>query len=98
MKMQYKKMCVLLAATMMLAVAGCGQNTGDTAPGMEQGKSDLEYVQSKGTLVVGITDYAPMDYRDGEALRNRKTEVGHLCEVCTLSAEELTHVSVAFTE
>ena len=67
MKMQYKKMCVLLAATMMLAVAGCGQNTGDMAPGMEQGKSDLEYVQSKGTLVVGITDYAPMDYRDGEA-------------------------------
>ena len=26
--------------------------------------SDLAYVQDKGTLVVGITDFAPMDYRD----------------------------------
>ena len=26
--------------------------------------SDLAYVQDKGTLVVGITDYAPMDYKD----------------------------------
>ncbi|MCI9005806.1 MAG: transporter substrate-binding domain-containing protein [Lachnospiraceae bacterium] len=26
--------------------------------------SDLEYVKSKGTLVVGITDFEPMDYKD----------------------------------
>ena len=26
--------------------------------------SDLEYVKDKGVLVVGITDYAPMDYKD----------------------------------
>jgi len=26
--------------------------------------SDLAYVQDKGTLVVGMTDFAPMDYRD----------------------------------
>lgn len=26
--------------------------------------SDLAYVQNKGTLVVGITDYAPMDYKE----------------------------------
>ena len=26
--------------------------------------SDLAYVQEKGTLVVGITDFAPMDYRE----------------------------------
>ena len=30
-------------------------------------KTDLEYVKDKGTLVVGITDFAPMDYKeDGE--------------------------------
>ena len=30
-------------------------------------EGDLEYVQGKGTLVVGITDFAPMDYlQDGE--------------------------------
>ena len=27
-------------------------------------ESDLAYVQSKGTLVVGITDFEPMDYKD----------------------------------
>ena len=28
------------------------------------GESDMGYVQEKGTLVVGITDFAPMDYKD----------------------------------
>lgn len=28
------------------------------------GESDLAYVQGKGTLVVGITDFEPMDYKD----------------------------------
>ena len=32
-----------------------------TAP---EADSDLAYVQNKGTLVVGITDFAPMDYKD----------------------------------
>ena len=26
--------------------------------------SDVAYIQEKGTLVVGITDFAPMDYKD----------------------------------
>lgn len=26
--------------------------------------SDVEYIKSKGTLVIGITDFAPMDYKD----------------------------------
>lgn len=41
----------LLAACMF---AGCASTSG----------SDLKYVQDKGTLIVGITDYAPMDYKD----------------------------------
>lgn len=28
-------------------------------------RSDLELVQRRGTLIVGITDFAPMDYKDG---------------------------------
>lgn len=27
-------------------------------------KSDMDYILSKGTLIVGITDYAPMDFKD----------------------------------
>lgn len=29
--------------------------------------SDLEYVKSKGKLVVGITEFEPMDYKDKES-------------------------------
>lgn len=34
---------------------------GDSGSGSE---SDLAYVQDKGTLIVGITDFEPMDYKD----------------------------------
>ena len=27
--------------------------------------SDVEYIKGKGTLIVGITDFAPMDYKEG---------------------------------
>ena len=38
----------------------------DAAPAADQtaADSDMSYVQSKGTLVVGITDFAPMDYQN----------------------------------
>ena len=35
---------------------------------------------------------------DGEALRNRETDVGHLSQVCALTAEQLTHVCVTLGE
>ena len=68
MKKQWKKMNMLLtAATVTLTMlTGCAQKNDVVTTQIEQGQSDLEYVQSKGTLVVGITDFAPMDYRDGE--------------------------------
>ena len=50
-----KKMMIAVLAALLL-LAGCGKQT--------EAKSDLAYVQDKGTLIVGITDYAPMDYRD----------------------------------
>lgn len=34
------------------------------APAETDGESDMAYVQGKGTLVVGITDFEPMDYKD----------------------------------
>ena len=51
-----KLMALVLGVVMMLSMAACGAE-----------KTDLEYVKDKGTLVVGITDFAPMDYKeDGE--------------------------------
>lgn len=40
----------------------------DAAPAADQtaADSDMAYIQSKGTLVVGITDFAPMDYQDAD--------------------------------
>ncbi len=38
-----------------------GQNTSDDGQAAE---SDLQYIKDKGTLIVGMTDFAPMDYRD----------------------------------
>lgn len=49
-----KIIAMLLAASMVLALAGCS-SAGSS--------SDLDYIKNKGTLVVGITDFAPMDYK-----------------------------------
>ena len=54
-----KFLTLLLALSMALSLAACG---GDDAT--ESTESDLAYVQDKGTLVVGITEFEPMDYQD----------------------------------
>lgn len=46
---------LLLAAACCLPLASCSKKSSD---------SDLSYIKDKGTLVVGITDFAPMDYKD----------------------------------
>ncbi len=52
-----KKMIALTLAVLMLAAcfAGCGAKTPAT---------DSEYIKANKKIVVGITDYAPMDYKD----------------------------------
>ncbi len=56
-----KLLALMLTAAMVLTATGCGEKP---VSGQNSGDSDLTYVQSKGTLVVGITDFAPMDYKD----------------------------------
>ena len=52
-----KKMTALsLAVLMVLSMAACASKPAE--------ESDLAYIQDKGTLVVGITDFAPMDYQN----------------------------------
>ena len=46
----------VIMAVMTFAFAGCGAK--------ETSKTDIEYIKEKGTLIVGITDYKPMDYKD----------------------------------
>ena len=50
-----KIICLVLALTMCVCLFACGK---------KDSGSDLAYIKDKGTLVVGITDFAPMDYKD----------------------------------
>ena len=61
-----KRILALIMAVLMMSVmfVGCGSDTTADATKDEAAASDLAYIQDKGTLVVGITDYAPMNYKD----------------------------------
>jgi polar amino acid transport system substrate-binding protein len=54
--------------------------------------SDLAYIQEKGTLVVGITDFEPMDYKDASG-----NWIGFDADMATAFAESLG-VDVEFVE
>ncbi len=59
----------VLIAAMTFIFAGCGDKTNtdtDTDNATTASSSDLAYVQNKGTLVVGITDFEPMDYKNAD--------------------------------
>ena len=56
--MKKRLLALALAALMVLPLAACSEDKGPD--------TDLAYIQDKGTLVVGITDFAPMDYQDEE--------------------------------
>lgn len=54
-----KLIAVLLTTLMVFSLTACGGSSSEEAD-----MTDMEYVKDKGTLVVGITDFAPMDYKD----------------------------------
>lgn len=80
MKNMKKFLAVLMALAMVLSLAACGSKQEAPAPAEKPAAeqpaetpaeepaadSDLAYIQGKGTLVVGITDFAPMDYKDAD--------------------------------
>ena len=71
--MKKKLLALVLAAGMVASMAACGNTNSngsasvdnkDASATAENTDSDLAYVKDKGTLVVGITDFEPMDYQD----------------------------------
>lgn len=70
--MRKKIIALLLSASMMAAsFVACGSKgpndsevPASGAQAEESTESDVSYIQGKGTLLVGITDFAPMDYKD----------------------------------
>ena len=65
---------VLALVLTLTCFAACGGNTG----------TDLENIQKKGKIVIGITEYAPMDYKDANG-----QWIGFDAEFAQLFAKEL---------
>ena len=55
--MKKKIIAALMTVIMGMNIAACGNAA-------KSGDSDVAYIKDKGTLIVGITDFAPMDYKD----------------------------------
>lgn len=102
-----KLLALALAAGMVFSMTACGStsDTGSdtTSAGAEESSaeaestafdtdSDLEYITEKGTLVVGVTDFEPMDYLDEEG-----NWIGFDADMATAFAESLG-VKVEFVE
>ena len=76
-----KKVALFLSVLMLLSCfAGCNKAEG----------SDLAYIKEKGKLVVGITEYAPMDYLD-----DKGEWIGFDADFARLFAKEL-NVDIEF--
>lgn len=95
-----KLLALALAFVMLFALAACG-GTGDDAEtttaapdaGTTLAETDLDYIKNKGTLVVGITDYAPMDYKE----EGSDEWTGFDAEFARIAAEKLG-VTAEFVE
>lgn len=83
--MKKRVFSLLLAASMLLSLCACGEKSSAAA-------SDYEYIKNKGTLVVGITDFAPMDYKDASG-----NWIGFDADMATAFADSLG-VKVEFME
>ena len=81
-----KKITVLVLTAAMIAgvLTGCGKS------GASGG--DIDYIREKGTLIVGITDFAPMDYQDDSG-----EWIGFDADLARKVGEDLG-VEVQFTE
>ncbi len=76
-----KLISILLVVIMAFALAACG----NTNPANQSGdESDLAYVKGNGKLIIGYTNYAPMNYTDENG-----TFTGFDTELATLVCEKL---------
>lgn len=106
MKNMKKFLALLMAMVMVLALAACGSSKTESVPAAQPAETqeqqapaeetasdtDMTYVQDKGVLVVGITDFEPMDYKDADG-----NWIGFDADMATAFAESLG-VDVEFVE
>lgn len=77
-----KLLSVLLAGVMCMGMASCGKQNAESG-------SDLDYVKEKGKMTIGITLFAPMDYKDdnGDLIGFDKELGDAVCEKLGIDAE-----------
>ncbi|MCR5650946.1 MAG: transporter substrate-binding domain-containing protein [Lachnospiraceae bacterium] len=81
--MKKKLMALFVCLAMVISLTACGSGSSG---------SDLDKIKRKGKLIVGITDFAPMDYKDAEG-----QWVGFDADMAKLVAADLG-VKVEFVE
>lgn len=64
-----KLLCLALALVMVLTFGACSKGDGKKADTADSNGevaviNDLDYIKENGKLVIGITDYAPMNFKD----------------------------------
>ncbi|WP_026523881.1 transporter substrate-binding domain-containing protein [Butyrivibrio sp. MB2005] len=83
--MKKKILAMAMAVVMVMSMTGCGKSASSA-------DSDLSYIKNKGSLIVGITDFAPMDYKDDNG-----NWIGFDADMASKVAESLG-VKVEFVE
>ncbi len=97
--MKKKLVAGMLAAVLTVSMAACGSSDSSTSDSSSsdsastETESDVEYIKDKGTLIVGITDFAPMDYKEDGS----DEWIGFDADMAREVAEELG-VDVEFVE
>ena len=90
-----KILALMMTLVMTFSMTACGNSDADkkeASSNSSSKESDLAYVKDKGTLVVGITDFEPMDYK------NKNGEwIGFDADMAAAFAESLG-VKVEFVE
>ena len=66
-----KVLTITLMVAMCLSLVACGSKKDDAADSSSEGSSsatveDLAKIKEKGNIVIGITDFEPMDYKDAD--------------------------------
>ncbi len=79
-----KVIALFLLLTMVVGLAACGSTGNNKTDDQSQDESDLAYVEGNGKLIIGYTDYAPMNYTDESG-----TFTGFDTELATLVSEKL---------
>ena len=87
-----KLLSLAMAGALSLSLAACGGTPAESKAPVESvapvesaaADSDVAYIQDKGTLVVGMTEFAPMDYTD-----DKGEWIGFDADMCKKVAEKL---------